>query len=32
MSGKGSRPRPMTVPPATYATNWLKVFGPKGKA
>lgn len=29
MSGKGSRPRPISVDQATFSTNWDRIFGSK---
>lgn len=29
MSGKGSAPRPFSVDPETYASNWDAIFGKK---
>ena len=31
MSGKGSRPRPLSVPRKVYEDNWNKIFGKKTK-
>jgi hypothetical protein len=27
MSGKGSKPRPLSVPRKTYEENWNRIFG-----
>ena len=29
MSGKGSRPRPLSVPRKVYEDNWNRIFGKK---
>lgn len=29
MAGKGSKPRPLSVDPATFANNWDRIFGKK---
>lgn len=29
MSGKGSRPRPLSVPRNTFESNWEQIFGKK---
>lgn len=29
MSGKGSRPRPLSVPRKVYEDNWDRIFGKK---
>lgn len=31
MSGKGSRPRPLSVPRKVYENNWERIFGKKNK-
>ena len=31
MSGKGSRPRPLSVDLKTFESNWDKIFGKKVK-
>ncbi len=31
MSGKGSKPRPYSVPKKTFDNNWDKMFGKKKK-
>lgn len=31
MSGKGSKPRPKSVPRETFDQNWDKIFKPKKK-
>lgn len=31
MSGKGSRPRPFSVPRKVYENNWERIFGKKNK-
>lgn len=31
MSGKGSTPRPYSVPRKTFEENWDKIFGKKNK-
>jgi hypothetical protein len=31
MSGKGSAPRPYSVPRKVYDNNWDKIFGKKAK-
>lgn len=31
MSGKGSRPRPLSVPRKVYENNWKRIFGKKNK-
>jgi len=31
MSGKGSKPRPYSVPRKTFDSNWDKIFGKKKK-
>lgn len=29
MSGKGSKPRPMDIPPDEFESNWDRIFGKK---
>jgi hypothetical protein len=31
MSGKGSKPRPLSVPRKTFEDNWDRIFGKKEK-
>ena len=31
MSGKGSKPRPLSVPRKVYEDNWERIFGKKKK-
>lgn len=31
MSGKGSKPRPLSVPRKVYEDNWERIFGKKNK-
>ena len=31
MSGKGSKPRPLSVPRKQFESNWDKIFGKKAK-
>ena len=31
MSGKGSKPRPLSVPRKVYENNWEHIFGKKNK-
>ena len=31
MSGKGSKPRPLSVPRKVYESNWERIFGKKNK-
>ncbi len=31
MSGKGSKPRPLSVPRKVYENNWERIFGKNNK-
>jgi hypothetical protein len=31
MAGKGSKPRPLSVPQKVFEKNWEKIFGKKSK-